>query len=557
MSLMLTRSWTKSCGGAFFLLLVGMVCAAPPDDLAPQWQLPAAHEVALGGELGDAYRQGITRLSLEPYRSVEYLRSDLSFEVKRPFTNYSGDISGRFLEIACLTSPPGTLAPDTLPKLLRNISDYQLADGHFGRAIDWNLPLEPENPNAVILPVFWGHSRLLVGLLEAHRATGNEKLLECAKGVGDFYIVTADRLLDPNRTEEYRSTGSYAAGYVTDYFPAIEGLVRLYGVTRDKRYLHQAERMAEFFEHFDTLPIDHSHGNLITQHGLVLLYEATGKQEYLQRARDRWQQAWDGGYVWPTGGVGERFRVAWSTDEGCSEADWLRLSLDLWRITGDTRYLNAAERLLTNHYEMNRTANGGFGHHNFVCDETGPLLMQPQFTEAVWCCTFHGILGLHTLKSYVVVGSERGAYINFPFDVTAPVQTGPDVWRVTVSRTQEDSQAIVCRVGIDSTEISRCAAAGPLPQARLGRTGNGHEPARRVISSSRAEWLFASTCARGRSRRGRRHVGVRSAVGGSTPATGGRGYQRPDASPGRGVTPWALGVAGRGRRAAPGDRHCD
>ncbi|MHB8953189.1 MAG: beta-L-arabinofuranosidase domain-containing protein [Pirellulaceae bacterium] len=437
-----------------FALATTRALAQPPDHHIAKWQLPHAHDVQLGGGLGEAYRQGVARLSLDPYRSVEYLRSDLSFEVKRPFTNYSGDISGRFLEIACLTSPPGTLAPDTLPPLIGSIPQYQMADGHFGRDIDFNQPLEPENPHAVILPVFWGHSRLLVGLLEAHRATSDATLLDCAKRIGDFYITTADRFLDPAREAEYRGTGSYAAGYVTDYFPAIEGLVRLYGTTHDERYLEQAERMADFFQRFDTLPIDHSHANLITHHGLVLLYEATGKQEYLQRARDRWQQAWEGGYVWPTGGVGERFRVAWVTDEGCSEADWLRLSLDLWRITGETLYLQAAERLLLNHYEMNRTANGGFGHHNFVCDETGPLLMQPQFTEAVWCCTFHGLLGLHTLKNYMVAGSEEGLYINFPLDVSAHVQTPQGVWKVTVKQCQESPQEISCLVRIDHTDKS-------------------------------------------------------------------------------------------------------
>ena len=108
----------------------------------------------------------------------------------------------------------------------------------------------------------------------------------------------------------------------------------------------------------------------------MLLYEATGQAAYLNRVLDHQRQAWDGGFVWPTGGVGERFRVASSTDEGCSEADWLRLNLDLWRVTGEARFLEAADRLLCNHYEMNRTANGGFGHHQFVCDQEGPLLMK-------------------------------------------------------------------------------------------------------------------------------------------------------------------------------------
>ena len=185
-----------------------------------------------------------------------------------------------------------------------------------------------------------------MGLLEAHAAFAEPKLLQAAKRNRRLLRQHAPTVyLDPNREALFKSTGSYSAAYVTDYFPAIEGLARLYQVTRDERYLRQAERMAEFFKRFDKLPIDHSHGNLIAYHGLMLLYETTGKREYLERSVDRWKEAIEGGYVWPTGGVGERFHVRCETDEGCSEADWLRLNLDLWRATGETRFLDAAERL--------------------------------------------------------------------------------------------------------------------------------------------------------------------------------------------------------------------
>jgi DUF1680 family protein len=429
------------------------------------WNLPGAAEVQLGGALGEAYERGVARLAEDPYRSVVYLRSDLTFEIERSFTNYSGDISGRFLEIATLTSPAGTRSPQTLADLLQTVTDYQLPDGHFGRPIDWSTPIDDPSINqdagkAIRTPVFWGHSRLLVGLLEAYAAYQEPKFLKAACGIGDFYITTANIYLNPDNEALFKSTGTYSAGYVTDYFPAIEGLVRLYQVTHEERYLRQAERMAEFFKRFDQLPIEHSHGNLITYHGLLLLYETTGNQELLQRTLDRWKAAMEGGFVWAIGGVGERFNLASGCDEGCSEADWLRLNLDLWRITGETRFLDAAERLISNHFAMNRTANGGYGHHFFVCDGEGPLLMKTDFMEAVWCCTFHGLLGMHTLKSYVAVGSDRGAFINFPFDVVAPVQTGKGLWNVTVRRLPDADNAVACAVRIDSREAA--AEAPPV-----------------------------------------------------------------------------------------------
>jgi DUF1680 family protein len=141
-------------------------------------------------------------------------------------------------------------------------------------------------------------------------------------------------------------------------------------------------------------------------------------------------------------------------DEGCSEADWLRLNLQLWRLTGQSRYLEMAERLLWDHYATNRAPNGGYGHHEFACDADGPLAVKPKFTEAVWCCTFHGLLGLHTLKSHVVVGSDRGVFINFPLDVTAPISGGDGVWRVAVT-CQEQGGLLTCAVQMESRDSGR------------------------------------------------------------------------------------------------------
>lgn len=452
--------WLRSLVLGFVTL--GGVTAWGGEDalLGPQTReartLPDPRDVQLGGALGQAYERGIARLNLPPYESATFLRADISFEMQRVFTNYSGDISGRFIQIASLTSPRGQMSPATLAALLDGISRYQKADGHFGADVDWNAPLEPENPRAVLLPIFWGNSRLLVGLLAAHEAFGQPDTLAAARRIGDFYIATADRFLDPAREPEYRSTGSYAAGYPTDYFPGIEGLALLHRATGDPRYLAQAERMADFFQRFDQLPIDHSHGNLVTHYGLLLLFEITGKRDYLDRTLAQWTKAVSEGYVWPLGGVGEKFHVSYASDEGCSEADWLRLNLKLWRITGEVRFLEMAERLLWNHYAMNRTANGGYGHHNFVCDPTGPLLMQPQFTEAVWCCTFHGLLGLHTLKSHLVTGSGNELSVNFPLDCRVPVHTTQGDIAVVVA-CREEKYSLTCRVTLEGVPAAESA----------------------------------------------------------------------------------------------------
>ena len=119
-------------------------------------------------------------------------------------------------------------------------------------------------------------------------------------------------------------------------------------------------------------------------------------------------------------------------DEGCSESDWLRFNLDLWRFTGQTRYLDVAERLLENQYATNQCPNGGYGMAHLDGDAAGPVAAIEKIDEWPFCCSFHGPLGLHFLKGYLAAGSERGVIVNFPYDFTAPVKAAGREWLVTV-----------------------------------------------------------------------------------------------------------------------------
>jgi uncharacterized protein YyaL (SSP411 family) len=112
------------------------------------------------------------------------------------------------------------------------------------------------------------------------------------------------------------ATGNGGDGYTCCYFPAIEGLALLYRATHEGRYLQQAERMAEWFAGFDTLPINHSHGNLCAWRGILELYDLTGKRAYLDRALAKWERAVQDGFVWSLGGVGECWYVFYHHDEG-------------------------------------------------------------------------------------------------------------------------------------------------------------------------------------------------------------------------------------------------
>jgi hypothetical protein len=398
---------------------------------APTWPivlLPEARDVELSGPWGRQLQRGLDRLSQDPF-TVDWLLADVSFKMNRIFTNYSGDVSGRFLELASLTSPRGKFVPSALRPVLGDVARYQRADGHFGVEVDLGKPLTKGSPP---IPMLWGNARLLVGLVTAAREFNDPNLLQAAKRLGDFYVTSASQLCSPAREADYHSSGTYGDGYTCCYFPVIESLALLYRATKDERYLDQAKRVAGFFQKFDVLPVDHSHGNLCAWRGILDLYDLTRDRAYLDRARAKYDAAVRGGYVWPGGGVGEHWYVFFEGDEGCSESDWLRFCLELWRHTGETRYLDMAERLLENQYAADQCSNGGYGMRRFDGDAAGPIGTRGPLEEWPFCCSFHGPLGLHFLKKYLAAGSDDGIFLNFLTDFKAPVIAAGREWKLSV-----------------------------------------------------------------------------------------------------------------------------
>ncbi len=223
----------------------------------PAITLAEPREVKLAGPLGDDLDRGVARLSKAPY-TAPWLLADVSFEVKRIFTNYSGDVSGRFLELASLTRGKDDLP--TLSPVMAGVPRCQKADGHFGAEVDLSKPLPK---NCAAHPHALGQCPAARGAHHGRQALRRPRPARGPRKLGDFYVASAEQLCSPKRLADYLASGSYGDGYTCCYFPAIESLAMLHRATGDARYLEMARRMAEFFVgHFDALPIDHSHGNL-------------------------------------------------------------------------------------------------------------------------------------------------------------------------------------------------------------------------------------------------------------------------------------------------------
>ena len=422
------------------LFLTGMLVLSFAAPFMGVEKLPGEKTIALGGEVGAAAADSINRFRAAPYDSLAWLRADLTGEKvsefddtwghpnHRPFKNYSGDISGRFIEIMAMNSHGSYDVHPALKELLVEAKKQQRPGGYFAASgrIDWKQPIDFKGDlSGTMMPGLWGNARLLCGLVEASRVFRDDAaLLATARRLGDFYVGLIPRFADPARMSEYAGGDTYAAGYVTCYFPAMEGLVKLHGLTGDGTYLEAAVAMAAFYKQFDRLPIDHTHGMLCNQVSMVLLYEATKDASYLERVEKRWNELVTGGYVNPAGGILEKCRVKFARDEGCAIVDWLRLNLALGRVTGKARYWAMAERTLHNHFLQNQTPKGGFGHRDMLCDQAGAYGFKSSIEEAVWCCTFHGQLGFVNLRSHLLARTAAALTFNFALDFTSKDAAG-------------------------------------------------------------------------------------------------------------------------------------
>ncbi len=448
---------------------------------------PYGVETKLGGRIGAMQARSQNRLWGSEF-DEKFLIADLDFNQERWFTNYSGDISGRFLECMALSGKETAGSHKALAYMLENIPENQREDGHFGIEMDFGGPIDSLEEVPRMMPILWGNARMLPALVEAWLTFGKEALLESAKKLGDFYLAVAKDMADPNRIEEYRASGTYAPGYATCYFPAMEGLMRLYWATGQEKYFREAQRMALFRREygFDSLPIEHSHGFLCSVYGLLLLAWEDREGEWLSMAQRDWENLVDGGYVLPSGGLLEKAVHGYALDEGCSQADWLRVNLLFYCLTEQSRYLDMAERVLYNQMRINQCEAGGFGHRRGLYDAHGVAGYGKYHAEAVWCCAFHGAAALLNLKSCVLLEEGGGGTLQIPLllDFIAGndraevafqecgsaggTAAGRRKWKLSVSLKGEEAMTIRLRVPDWARDFQVCGTGGEAVEAKDG-----------------------------------------------------------------------------------------
>ncbi len=368
-----------------------------------------------------------------PAYTKEFVLADSVPAHVRRFTEFSGDVSGRWLgALSAVGADRGQPSPE-LRAWLPHLLAAQRSDGHFGEEF------APSGVRPEDMALLWGNGRLLVGLMEYYLLTRDGMVLEAARRLGDFLVGIAP-LMNSDRIQTQFAEGAFAMGYIC-WTQILEGLVRLYETSKNPSYLNVARHLASRIER---RPSEHSHGFLTSLRGLMELYEATGEKPFLKQVEKEWQGVIDSGNLLAPGAVPEAWKPKAHRTEGCSEADWLRLSLQLWKHTRDIRYLEAAERTLFNEFAMNQFNTGDFGHR--VLSATGSPLGGNEegggTARAWWCCTLHGLRTFPEVRRHIWRRLDDALAYDLPLEGEA----GLDGFRVQAESSLERESVIRIRV---------------------------------------------------------------------------------------------------------------
>lgn len=334
---------------------------------------------------------------VEPAFSDDFILADVKLDPAYPrrFDEFSGDISGRFLGALALMSR-GAEDDAQLHRLVAELLRYQRKDGRFGYEA---LSFAASDVGPDQMALLWGNGRLLVGLLEyLQRFPDHTEVVAAATRLGDFLLQVFNDCATPEVMERVR--GKAANGFIC-FTQLNEGLELLCRATGDRKYREAARKMESLLE---PRGVQHTHGYLTTLRGHMMIYESTKEPELLAAVEARFQDLVDSGFLMINGGLLEYFKADYNRDEGCSEADFLRLCLQLYKATGKEMYAARAESCLYNIFYANQFETGDFGHR---CYDGRGYMPHPGAGRAWWCCTMHGLRAIRDVLDMAVTPKQN------------------------------------------------------------------------------------------------------------------------------------------------------
>lgn len=280
--------------------------------------------------------------------------------------------------------------------------------------------------NEAWVPWYTMH-KIFEGLISVYEIAGYEPSIEIAKKLGDWVCERTDKWSDDTRN----TVLSIEYGGMNDC------LYDLYRITGEEKYAVAAHAFDEdsLFEQIRsdrTNVLNNRHANTTIPKiiGALKRYEVLdGKKlkgrtvdasEYLETAEIFWQMVIDH-HTYPTGGNSEwehfgeddvlSFERTNCNCETCNVYNMLKLTNDLFMITGDKKYADYYEEAFINHIMASQNPETGMTTY-FQSMATGYFRTYSTPTDSFWCCTGTGMENFTKLGSGMYYRKDSKLYIN-------------------------------------------------------------------------------------------------------------------------------------------------
>lgn len=306
----------------------------------------------------------------------------------------------------------------------KKITDYMVsilakcqAKNGYLAAIPENhyIQLETGDTNGTWVPWYSMH-KILAGLVSVYEFTENEQALEVASKLGDWVYSHTSKWT----SETQKTVLNIEYGGMND------ALYDLYKFTKSEKHLsaaHSFDEMTLFeplYNGEDILNGKHANTTIPKIKGALNRYLVTNEDYYLQVAKNFWDIVINN-HTYITGGNSEwehfgepKILDAERTNcncETCNTYNMLKLTRDLFKITGDTKYADYYENTFINAILSSQNPETGMTTY-FQPMATGYFKVYSTPTDHFWCCTGSGMENFSKLSDSIYFYNSDSLYVN-------------------------------------------------------------------------------------------------------------------------------------------------
>ncbi len=376
----------------------------------------------VGGKLDASYQNRI--LAQDVNRLVEPFRNRTEDRC------WQSEFWGKWFTSAVLAYKyrPEPKLKAILDQAVYGLLSTQTPDGYIGNYAD-NKHLDQWD--------IWGRKYCMLGLLAYYDITNDKKTILAVRKLADHLMK---ELSDTKSLIVLKGNHhGMAASSV------LEPICQLYSRTGDQRYLDFASEIVRQWETSDGPQLISKSGISVSKRfpkpknwfgpeqgqkayemmscyeGLLELYRLTGKPEYLKAVEATWQNIYDeeinitgsGSSVecWFGGKHLQTMHID-HYQETCVTATWIKLSQQLLRLTGESKYADAVEQTWYNALLGSMFKDGAdWAKYSPLAGKR--LQGSEQCGMGLNCCNASGPRGLFTFPLTAVMATKEGISINF------------------------------------------------------------------------------------------------------------------------------------------------